>query len=156
MKIVIGSDHAGFDYKSKIIGFVKSMGHAVHDVGAHSSESSDYTDFAEKGAKIVACGESDIGIFICGSGIGMDIVANKIKGIRSAVCCNEETARLAREHNHANILCLGERLLTLDECLEIVKVFVNTPLSSEERHVRRVKKIKDIEERSQTCNGRSH
>ena len=104
----------------------------------------------------MACGESDIGIFICGSGIGMDIVANKIKGIRSAVCCNEETARLAREHNHANILCLGERLLALDECLEIVKVFVNTPLSSEERHVRRVKKIKDIEERSHTCNGRSH
>ena len=129
------------------------MGHAVHDIGADSSESSDYTDFAEKGAKIVACGEADIGIFICGSGIGMDIVANKIKGIRSAVCWNEETARLAREHNHANILCLGERLLTLDECLEIVKVFVNTPLSSGERHVRRVKKIKDIEERSQICNG---
>ena len=153
MKIVIGSDHAGFNYKSKIIGFVKSMGHAVHDIGADSSERSDYTDFAEKGAKIVACGEADIGIFICGSGIGMDIVANKIKGIRSAVCWNEETARLAREHNHANILCLGERLLTLDECLEIVKVFVNTPLSSGERHVRRVKKIKDIEERSQICNG---
>ncbi len=153
MKIVISSDHAGFDYKSKIIGFVKSMGNAVYDIGTNSSESVDYTDFAEKGAKIVACGEADIGIFICGSGIGMDIVANKIKGIRSAACWNKETARLARDHNHANILCLGERLLTLDECLEIVKVFVNTPESTQERHVRRVKKIKDIEERSQICNG---
>jgi ribose 5-phosphate isomerase B len=153
MRIVISSDHAGFDYKSKIIGFLKSMGNAVHDIGTDSSEHVDYTDFAEKGAKIVACGEADIGIFICGSGIGMDIVANKIKGIRSAVCWNGETARLARNHNHANILCLGERLLTLDECLEIVKVFVNTPESTEERHVRRVKKIKDIEERSQSCNG---
>jgi len=153
MKIVVGSDHAGFEYKSKIIGFVKSMGHSVEDVGASSSESTDYPDFAEKGAKIVACREADIGIFTCGSGIGMDIVANKIKGIRSAVCWNKETARLARSHNHANILCMGERLLTLDECLEIVKVFLNTPESMEERHLGRIKKIKDIEKRSQNCDG---
>ena len=147
MKIIIGSDHAGFNYKSKIIGFIKSMGHAVH------SESVDYPDFAEKGAKTVACGEADIGIFICSSGIGMDIVANKIKGIRSAVCWNTDTAALARDHNHANVLCLGEKFLTLDECLQITKVFINTPESNEERHKRRVKKISDIEERSQICNG---
>lgn len=153
MKIVVGSDHAGFEYKSKIIGFIKSMGHSVEDIGTNSSESTDYPDFAEKGAKIVACGEADIAIFLCGSGIGMDIVANKIKGIRSAACWNKETAMLARSHNHANVLCLGERLLTLDECLEIIKVFLNTPESMEERHLRRVKKIKDIEERSQNCNG---
>jgi ribose 5-phosphate isomerase B len=153
MKIVIGSDHAGFEYKSKIIGFVKSMGHSVEDIGAGSSESTDYPDFAEKGAKIVACGEADMAIFLCGSGIGMDIVANKIKGIRSAACWNKESAMLARSHNHANVLSLGKRLLTLDECLEIVKVFLNTPESTEERHLRRVKKIKDIEERSQNCNG---
>lgn len=153
MKIVVGSDHAGFEYKSKIIGFIKSMGHSVEDIGTNSSESTDYPDFAEKGAKIVACGEADIAIFLCGSGIGMDIVANKIKGIRSAVCWNKETAMLARSHNHANVLSLGKRLLTLDECFEIVKVFLNTPESMEERHLRRVKKIKDIEERSQNCNG---
>ncbi len=153
MKIVVGSDHAGFEYKSKIIGFVKSMGHSVEDIGADSSESTDYPDFAEKGAKIVACGEADMAIFLCGSGIGMDIVANKIKGIRSAVCWNKETAMLARSHNHANVLSLGKRLLTLDECLEIVKVFLNTPESMEERHLKRIKKIKDIEERSQNCSG---
>jgi ribose 5-phosphate isomerase B len=153
MKIVVGSDHAGFEYKSKIIGFVKSMGHSVEDIGADSSESTDYPDFAEKGAKIVACGEADMAIFLCGSGIGMDIAANKIKGIRSAVCWNKETAMFARSHNHANVLSLGKRLLTLDECLEIVKVFLNTPESMEERHLKRIKKIKDIEERNQNCNG---
>jgi ribose 5-phosphate isomerase B len=153
MKIVVGSDHAGFQYKSKIIGFVKSMGHSVEDIGADSDESTDYPDFAEKGSKIVACGEADMAIFLCGSGIGMDIVANKIKGIRSAVCWNKETAMLARSHNHANVLSLGKRLLTLDECLEIVKVFLNTPESMEERHLKRIKKIKDIEERSQNCDG---
>jgi ribose 5-phosphate isomerase B len=153
MKIVVGSDHAGFQYKSKIIGFVKSMGHSVEDIGADSGESTDYPDFAEKGSKIVACGEADMAIFLCGSGIGMDIVANKIKGIRSAVCWNKETAMLARSHNHANVLSLGKRLLTLDECLEIVKVFLNTPESMEERHLKRIKKIKDIEERSQNCDG---
>ena len=153
MKIVVGSDHAGFEYKSKIIGFIKSMGHSVEDIGSYSSDSVDYPDFAEKGAKIVGCGEADMAILICGSGIGMDIVANKIKGVRSALCWNKETATFARSHNHANVLCLGERLLTLDECLEIVKVFLNTPENMEERHLRRVKKIKDIDERSQNCNG---
>ncbi len=148
MKIAIASDHAGFDYKSKIINFIKSMGHSVHDAGAYNSESSDYPDFAEKCAKIVANGEAEIGILICGSGIGMDIVANKIKGIRSALCWNTEIAKLARSHNNANVLSLPARFLSLDECLEIVKTFLNTPSSTEERHVRRVGKIKEVEERS--------
>jgi ribose 5-phosphate isomerase B len=152
MKIVIASDHAGYNYKSALIELLKSMGHTVQDIGTDSCKSVDYPDFAEKGAKIVACGEADIGIMVCGSGIGMDIVANKIKGIRSAVCWNEATARVAREHNSANILCLGERFLSLDQCIEIVKTFINTPLSHEERHIRRVNKIMEIEERNRTCN----
>jgi len=152
MKIVIGSDHAGYNYKSRLIELVKSLGHEVIDIGTDSCKSVDYPDFGEKGARIVACGQADIGILLCGSGIGMDIVANKIRGIRSAVCWNVETAKLARDHNHANILCLGERLLSLDDCIEIAKTFINTPLNNDERHIRRVNKIMKIEERDQICN----
>lgn len=152
MKIVIASDHAGYNYKTVLIEIIGSMGHTVQDIGTGSTKSVDYPEYAEKGAKIVACGQADIGIMVCGSGIGMDIVANKIKGIRSAVCWNIETARLAREHNSANILCLGERFLSLDQCIEIVKTFINTPLSYEERHIRRVKQIIEIDERNRTCN----
>jgi len=152
MKIVIGSDHAGYSYKSALIELIKSMGHTVQDIGTDSCKSVDYPDFGEMGARIVACGQADIGILVCGSGIGMDIVANKIRGIRSAVCWNVETAKLARDHNNANILCLGERLLSLEQCIEITKTFINTPLSDEERHIRRVNKIIKIEERNQTCN----
>jgi len=152
MKIVIASDHAGYDYKTVLIDLIRSMGHTVQDIGTDSLKSVDYPEYAEKSAKIVACGQADIGIMVCGSGIGMDIVANKIKGIRSAVCWNVETARLAREHNSANILCLGERFLSLDQCIGIVKTFINTPLSYEERHIRRVNQIMEIEERDRTCN----
>jgi len=148
MKIVIGSDHAGFNYKSRLIELAKSMGHTVLDIGTDSCQSVDYPDFGEKGARAVACGEADIGILICGSGIGMDMVANKINGIRSAVCWNEETARLARDHNYANILCLGARLLSLEKCIEITKIFINTPVSSKERHIIRVNKIMKVEERN--------
>ena len=148
MKIVIGSDHAGFSYKSRLIELAKSMGHTVLDIGTDSCQSVDYPDFGEKGARAVACGGADIGILICGSGIGMDMVANKINGIRSAVCWNEETARLARDHNHANILCLGARFLSLNECIEITKIFINTPVSGKERHIRRVNKIMKVEERN--------
>lgn len=152
MKIVIGSDHAGYNYKSHLIELIKSLGHTVIDIGTDSCKSVDYPDFGEKGGIIVACGQADIGILLCGSGIGMDIVANKIRGIRSAVCWNVETAKLARDHNHANVLCLGERLLSLDECIEIAKTFINTPVNYEERHIRRVYKIMKIEERDQICN----
>ena len=148
MKIVIGSDHAGYSYKSRLVELAKSMGHTVLDIGTDSCQSVDYPDFGEKGARAVACGEADIGILICGSGIGMDMVANKINGIRSAVCWNEETARLARDHNHANILCLGARFLSLNECIEITKIFITTPVSGKERHIRRVNKIMKVEERN--------
>src|SRR4030066_1780986 len=152
MNVVIAADHAGFKYKSDLIEVIKSMGHNVADIGTDSSRSVDYPEIAEKASGFVACGQADIGILVCGSGIGMDIVANKIKGIRSAVCWNEETARVARDHNSANILCLGERFLSLDQCIEITKTFINTPLSHEERHIRRVNKIMEIEERNRTCN----
>jgi ribose 5-phosphate isomerase B len=152
MKIVIGADHAGFYYKSGLIEVIKSMGHSVKDVGTDSSKSSDYPDFAEKASKMVACGKADIGILICGSGIGMGIASNKIKGIRSAVCWSTETAEVARTHNSANVLSLGARFLSLGKCIEIAKTFISTPTTDEERHIKRINKIKKIEERKFSCN----
>src|SRR4030066_965181 len=133
MNVVIAADHAGFKYKSDLIEVIKSMGHNVADIGTDSTRSVDYPEIAEKASGFVACGQADIGILLCGSGIGMDIVANKIRGIRSAVCWNVETAKRARDHNHANILCLGERLLSLEQCIEIAKTFINTPVNNDER-----------------------
>ena len=152
MNVVIGADHAGFKYKPDLIEVIKSMGHNVADIGTFSSESVDYPEIAEKASGLVACGEADIGILLCGSGIGMDIVANKIKGIRSAVCWSAETAALARSHNSANILSLGARFFSLEDCIEITRTFISTPASTEERHIRRVNKITEIEERNFTCN----
>ncbi len=152
MKIAIGVDHAGFDYKDSLIKVIKSMGHSVEDTGTSSSESVDYPDFAEKVSRIVSCGDADAGILICGTGIGMSISANKVKGIRAAVCWNFRSATLAREHNSANVLCMGARLLSLENCIEITKTFLNTPPGSEKRHLNRINKIKKIEEREQACN----
>jgi ribose 5-phosphate isomerase B len=152
MNIVITSDHAGFNYKSSIIKIIKSMGHNIIDVGTNINESDDYPDFAEKASEYITGGQADIGIFICGSGIGMSIAANKIRGIRAAVCWSVESAKVARNHNCANVLCMGERFLLLNECIQITRAFINTPLATEERHLRRVNKIAKIEERNFTCN----
>lgn len=151
MKIVVSSDHAGLNHKSRLIKLIKSMGHTALDVGTNSSESVDYPDFGEKGAKAVACGKADMGILICGTGIGISMAANKVNGIRAAVCWNEETAILAREHNNANILCMGARFIPIKKCTEIAKTFINTPASNDERHVRRINKIMKIEERNKAC-----
>ena len=151
MKIVVSSDHAGFNHKSRLIKLIKSMGHTALDVGTNSGESVDYPDFGEKGAKAVACGKADMGILICGTGIGISMAANKVNGIRAAVCWNEEAAILAREHNNANILCMGARFIPIKKCTEIAKTFINTPASNDERHVRRINKIMKIEERNKAC-----
>ena len=151
MKIVVSSDHAGFNHKSRLIKLIKSMGHTALDIGTNSGESVDYPDFGEKGAKAVACGKADMGILICGTGIGISMAANKVNGIRAAVCWNEETAILAREHNNANILCMGARFIPIKKCTDIAKTFINTPASNDERHVRRINKIMKIEERNKAC-----
>jgi len=104
LNIAVGSDHAGVEHKTGIIKLIKSMGHMVQDVGTGSDERVDYPDYGEKGAAIVACGKADLAILICGTGIGISMSANKVKGIRAAVCWNKETARLTREHNDANAL----------------------------------------------------
>src|SRR4030042_3789903 len=151
MKIAIGADHAGFEYKARLSDYLKALCHIVIDVGTFSTESSDYPDFGAKGSQKVCSGEAEMGILLCGTGIGMSIVANKFKGIRAAVCCNSETARLAREHNNANILCLGARFLTIPECLEITDIFLQTSPKNEDKYLRRINKITDVEERGNFC-----
>lgn len=150
-KIVVGNDHCGYDHKLSLVKVINSLGHIPIDIGSNGRESVDYPDYAEKAAKIVSSGKADMGILICGTGIGMSISANKIKGVRAALCWNTKTAILAREHNNANILCLGARLMSIEECIEIAKTFIETPPSLEERHLRRIDKIKMIEERNKTC-----
>jgi len=151
MKIAIGTDHAGFEYKVRLSDYLKSFGHIVIDVGTFTTESSDYPDFGIKASQKVCSGEAEMGILLCGTGIGMSIVANKFKGIRAALCWNSEIARLAREHNNANILCMGARFLTISECIEITDMFLKTSLKSENRYLRRINKITNIEEGGNCC-----
>ncbi len=140
MRIAIGCDHAGYGHKLGIIDFLHLLGYEVIDFGCNSTESCDYPDFARPAAESVAKGENDFGILICGSGIGMSIVANKIRGIRAANCTSPKMAELARQHNNANILTFGARLVSLDEAKEIVRSFLNSEFEGG-RHRRRVEKI---------------
>lgn len=140
MKIAIGCDHAGYEHKLGIVDFLHLLGCEVTDFGCNSAESCDYPDFARPTAESVAKGEHDFGILICGSGIGMSIVANKIRGIRAANCTSPKMAELARQHNNANILTFGARLVSLDDAKEIVRSFLNTKFEGG-RHQRRVEKI---------------
>ncbi len=140
MKIAIGSDHAGFEYKEKIRQMLAQLGHEVKDFGAYSSEPVDYPVFIRPVAEAVARGEFERGIVLGGSGNGEAIVANKVKGIRCGLCWNLETARLNRQHNNANVLSLGERMLTLEMALEIVKVWLETPFEGG-RHQKRIEQI---------------
>ncbi|MDX1314523.1 MAG: ribose 5-phosphate isomerase B [Eudoraea sp.] len=140
MKISIGNDHAGTDYKLAIVGLLKSMGHQVINRGTDSSDSVDYPDFIHPVASDVASGVADFGIIICGSGNGAAMTANKHQEIRAALCWNRELVSLAREHNDANILSLPARFIAIPQALEMVKTFLNTPFEGG-RHARRVEKI---------------
>ncbi|HEY3915254.1 MAG TPA: ribose 5-phosphate isomerase B [Verrucomicrobiae bacterium] len=141
MKIGIGSDHAGFEYKERIKQLLKELGHDVRDFGTDSSrEPVDYPDFIRPVAEAVAKGEQERGIVLGGSGNGEAIVANRVRGIRCAVCWNLESARLGREHNDANVLSLGQRMMPPELALEIVKVWLNTPFAGG-RHERRIREI---------------
>lgn len=140
MKIAIGCDHAGYEHKLGIIAYLKSLGYEVTDFGCNGFESCDYPDFARPTAESVANGKSDFGILICGSGIGMSIVANKVRGIRAANCASSKMAELARQHNNANILTFGARLVSLDEAKEIVRSFLTAEFEGG-RHQRRIEKI---------------
>lgn len=146
-KIALGADHAGFERKQELLKKLKSEGHQVTDMGCESPVSCDYPDFAKKVAEAVAKNKADRGILICGTGIGMAIAANKVPGVRAAVCWNEETAKVAAEHNHANVLCLGARTMTGPEMAKAASVWLSTTFGGD-RHARRVAKIMDLEKMS--------
>ena len=131
MKIAIGADHAGVDHKERLKELVRSLGYEIMDMGTDSQESVDYPDFGEKVGMALCRKKADLGILICGTGIGMSMAANKVKGIRAAVCWNEETAKLAREHNNANVLCMGARFIPIENSVRIAKAFFKTPFSYE-------------------------
>lgn len=144
MKIAIGADHAGFEVKEKIKTQLTEMQIDVVDLGTNSLESVDYPDFGAKVGRFVAGGAADEGIIICGSGIGICIAANKIHGIRAAQAWNEETARLARQHNDANVLSIGARVLPSDEIPKIINAWFAAKFEGG-RHQSRIKKISELE-----------
>ncbi len=145
MRIVLGSDHAGFEMKQEILEYVRRLGHEVLDVGAHDSSPSDYPDFAEAMALTIRNGQADRGILICGSGVGASIAANKIPGIRAAVCHDCYSAHQGVEHDNMNILVLGSRVIAINLARDLVKQFLDANFTAEERHLRRLGKVKQFE-----------
>ena len=144
MKIAIAADHGGFELKSVIIEHLTKKGHEVINLGTDSSDSVDYSDFAEKCAAEVLSNEASFGIVVCGTGIGISIAANKIKGIRCALCYSPETAALAKQHNNANIISLGGRTTSDEMALKIVDSFMEAEFEGG-RHQRRIDKIMALE-----------
>jgi ribose 5-phosphate isomerase B len=140
MKIGIGSDHAGYRYKEEIKKLLKKLGHEVQDFGTNSEMTVDYPAFIRPVAEAVATGEVERGIVLGGSGNGEAIVANRVQGVRCALCWNEESARLGRQHNDANMISLGQRMMPLETALEIVRIWLDTPFEGG-RHVRRIQMI---------------
>ena len=145
MNIVIGSDHRGVEVKRRLIPVVCAMGHEVLDIGADGAESVDYPDYANEVSRRVGAGEMDRGILICGTGIGMCMAANKVRGVRAAACQDVITAELSRRHNDANVLCLSADLLGEDQMLQMIRIWLETPFEEGGRHARRVEKIAKIE-----------
>jgi ribose 5-phosphate isomerase B len=143
MKIAIGSDHAGFDYKEKIRAYLEELGHSVTDFGTHSDQPVDYPLYIAPVAEAVARHEFERGIVLGGSGNGEAITANRFKGIRCALCWNAESARLGRQHNDANLISLGQRMISLDTALEIVRIWLETPFEGG-RHQHRIELIDSV------------
>lgn len=146
MKVAIGSDHGGLDLKEAVIATLNSLNLEYEDMGTHDRNSCDYPDFAQKVAESVASGRFEQGILICGTGLGMSIAANKVQGIRAALCNEIFSAQMARAHNDANILCLGARVVGAGVAQEIVKAYFGTQFEGG-RHARRVEKIGALDER---------
>jgi ribose 5-phosphate isomerase B len=142
--VAIASDHAGVALKSAILQYLRGRGIAVHDLGTNTSDPVDYPDTAAAAAIQVSRGEADAGVVIDGAGLGSTIAANKVNGVRAAMCLNQTLARYAREHNGANVLALGSTLVTLEEALTIVDTFIGTPMR-EPRYIRRLAKIRNLE-----------
>jgi len=143
-KVAVGCDHAGLELKRAIAAMLEKRGYEVEDFGTHGNDSVDYPDFASQVARRVGRGEAAFGVLVCGTGIGMSIVANKYRGVRAALCHNEFEARATRQHNDANILCLGERVVGLGLGLATAEAFFDTQFEGG-RHLRRIQKIADAE-----------
>ena len=141
MKIALGSDHGGFKLKNHLVEYLKQNGHDVIDYGTYSLDSCDYPDYAYPAALSVSEGRSDYAIVVCTTGIGVSIVANKVKGVRCALCTSTELAKMTRLHNNANMLALGASAVSEKLAMEIVDMFMDTEFSNEERHQRRIDKI---------------
>ena len=147
MKIAIGNDHAAGELKTTIMDLISESGHEIIDVGAPIAEAIDYPIPGEKVGRLVASGEADLGVLICGTGVGISLAANKVKGIRAAAVSDTATARLIREHNNANVIAIGARIVGSELAKDIIKTFLTTDFSGEERHQRRIDLISDAEER---------
>lgn len=146
MKIAIGCDHGGITLKDSIVNYLEERGVQIEDFGTFGADSVDYPDFAYKVARSVADGKADKGILMCGTGIGISIAANKVNGIRCALCHNTETARLTAMHNDSNILAMGGRVIDADMAVNIVKAWLDTPFEGG-RHINRINKISEIEKK---------
>lgn len=147
MKIAIGNDHAAVDLKMQIMEYVKELGHEVENYGTDTKESCNYPEYGEKVARAIVEGKADCGILICGTGVGISIAANKVKGIRAAVCSDTATARLVKQHNNANIIAFGERIVGVELAKDIVKAYLQAEFLGG-RHAERIAMISDIEERN--------
>jgi len=146
MKLAFGCDHAGYEdppphHAPAIIAYLEELGHTVQHMGTFGPDSVDYPDFAEKVVGEILNKRADLGVLLCGTGMGISIAANRHKGIRAAACVTEEMVRLARNHNNANILCLGSRISNIEECKVLLKLFLDTGFSEGERHQRRIEKL---------------
>lgn len=151
MRIAVGSDHAGYEgerpYKPVLAEHLRAAGHDVVEYGATDSTAVDYPDVAAEVCRAIQDGVVDCGILLCGTGIGMSIAANRFDGIRAANCVTPEMVRMSRSHNNANVLCLGQRVLSLEQCLAFIDAWLAEPFSGEGRHARRVSKIQNLSER---------
>jgi len=145
MKVAIGSDHGGFLLKEAMVRFLAGKGYHVLDLGAHTSDPSDYPDFAKAVAEAILNGKAEKGILICGSGVGASVAANKFPGIRAAVCHDTFSSHQGVEDDEMNVLCLGERVIGPELAKEIVLCFLSAGFSGAERHIRRLTKVKEIE-----------
>ncbi|MEG0823191.1 MAG: ribose 5-phosphate isomerase B [Erysipelotrichaceae bacterium] len=146
MKIALGCDHGALEYKEILKKELAEQGHTVQDFGTYDKASCDYPDYAAAAAKSVANKENDRAIVICGTGIGVSIAANKIKGVRCALCSETLSAQLTREHNDTNVLAMGQRIIGEEMMRAIVKVWLETPFSNGERHIARINKISKLED----------
>lgn len=143
--IAVGCDHGGFELKLAVIKYLEEKEIEYKDFGTYSSDSVDYPVFAEKTANAVVSGECELGLLFCGTGIGISMAANKVKGVRAACCSDKFSVEMTRLHNNANILCLGGRVVSNEEGVELVDIFLNTPFSGDERHQKRIDMVMAIE-----------